>query len=61
MIYLKIMENNINYGWVCPKCGAVHAPTEKGCQCTSKIVYNVDKASENVSSTLGNMEQMIFD
>lgn len=55
------MENNINYGWVCPKCGAVHAPTEKGCQCTSKIVYNVDTASENVSSTLGNTEQMIFD
>lgn len=56
------MENsNITYGWVCPKCGMVHSPSDKTCQCTNKIIYNVDTKDENISSTLCSNEQMIFD
>ena len=27
-------SNNIQYGWVCPKCGRVNAPWKDHCDCT---------------------------
>ena len=30
---LKREESNFPTGWVCPKCGRVHAPHISGCYC----------------------------
>lgn len=29
-----------NTGWICPKCGAVHAPHINTCLCTKQPFYN---------------------
>jgi hypothetical protein len=28
----------MNQGWVCPRCGKVHAPFVRGCDCTPPTV-----------------------
>lgn len=30
------LEINAQQGWICPKCGKVHAPWVPSCECSSK-------------------------
>lgn len=32
-------NSNMQYGWVCPKCGKVHAPWKDSCDCHLNIPY----------------------
>lgn len=54
-------NENVQYGWVCPKCGMVHSPSDKTCQCSNHITYNVNMTDEHTSTTLGKHDHMICD
>lgn len=37
-------SNNMQYGWVCPKCGKVNAPWKDSCDCYLNIPYTPPNA-----------------
>lgn len=48
------MINNINYGWVCPKCGSVYAPTHVECyKCSPNgEITSTDIAMQDYEKTI---------
>lgn len=49
----------IMYGWVCPRCGAVHSPYKYSCDCTppmitdTQLTIDFDGSKYSCSTTLG--------
>ena len=38
--------NGFNYGWICPKCGSVYAPTQHECyRCAPSTKYEVSSTT----------------
>lgn len=35
----NVSNSNIQYGWICPRCGRVYAPWKDSCDCHTMIPY----------------------
>lgn len=60
--YIKVEENMVQEGWICPRCGKVNAPWVMQCSCNRNTYvlpkvgapyYEGDQATCNIEDLIG--------